>query len=137
MKFDLSGKMINVEGLNMSRRDLQEKYSDQPLTLGFVIAHVLAVAAEDIQAVDKAASEHDAKAASLDQVNGEVFRKTAKDMRSMAFTEKLRRGDLSMYISRSDLSAVELTTEDCQLIMAVVPPRLLPLMLAQLVKVIN
>lgn len=132
MKFDLSPIVQALDGQIMHRNSINPAFSSEvPLTLAFMIAHVLSIAVEDLNAMDQAAHQY----AGSPQP-GDADKATA--LRAQTMEKKRQRGEFAMKLANiEDPSQVELTTLEAAMILEIVAPRLMPIMLAQLQKVIN
>jgi hypothetical protein len=127
MKINVSRVMTTLEGNPMERRELSDKFKkDTPLTVGFTLANVLAVATEDIAVLDTRAHQ------TMQEDERNALRKRAYDA-------KLQRGQLAqrLYAAEADGGEIELSPAELVLIQQVVGPRLMPVMLAQVHDIIN
>jgi len=126
MKLDLSPIVVGLDGNALKRSAVNKEFGDEPLTLAFALAHVLSVAVEDVGVLEQAA----ANPANPD----------ADSVRARAFAMKVERGNLALRLAAvvgDAATAVELTPEELVLLKTVAGPRLMPIVLAQVNRVIG
>ncbi len=137
MKVNLSRVITNLEGVALLRKDLDEKLSDKPLTLSFALGHVLSKAVEDLGAYEQAAGQCEGAAiAPAEKQDPQALRDQAAAYRNEARRQKIRRGELALLLA-DDAPEVDLAADDIQLILRVCTPRLAPVVMVQLDKVLN
>lgn len=136
MKVDLSSVIKSLEGTELTRKTLGDKLSDEPLTLGFALAHVMSTAVEDLGAYEQAAGQCEGAAISpAEKQDPKALLEQAAAYRAEARNQKLKRGELALKLAASP--EVDLSNDEIQLILKICTPRLAPVVFVQMNQVLN
>lgn len=149
MNVQLNTVVTGLDGATLTRENLRGQPNaatssgtnaadNVPLTLAYMIAHILSTAVEDLHVLDQAAAQAEAaqyQGLPADQVDAALTR--ARALRAKASAEKLARGQLALRLAAAESEAIDLSAADQQRILEVCVPRMLPVVLAQLNTVIN
>lgn len=129
MKFDLSAAVYSLDGRTVSRNELDAKYSDTPLTLAFMAAHVVSQAVEDLNVYVQQATQM--------SMSPNPDHEKVRELQKQTRKQKQERGELALRLLADDDKDISLSAAECELLLDVATPRLMPIMLTQLMRVIN